>query len=299
MTYPPIVDQEPGKELSHLFTGEKHGVASRYFGFIPYSDLPLPQLPREEARQAFVRGMLDTPMERGHRNPIEWVVSLGIHVLIVTVVVVVPLLFTQAIDLHNFAVTYLALPRPPAAAPAPAPPVVQRVSRPVHGIAPSKLTAPITIPRKIEFVRDEGLPDVAAGGVIGGVPGGESGGILGGIIGGTGSGPAAPTVVTKPEKQALLLLRVGGDVKPPRQIVRIDPKYPLIAKRAHIEGMVVIDAVIDEHGNVVQAHVVNGPGLLIESALAAVLQWKYEPTYLNGVTVSIAMNVQVMYSLRS
>jgi protein TonB len=168
----------------------------------------------------------------------------------------------------------------------------------VHTIAPSKLTAPITIPRRIEVVRDEGLPDIAAGGVIGGVPGGESGGVLGGILGGTGSGPAAPTAVTKPGKQAVLL-RVGGDVKPPRQILRIDPTYPLIARRAHIEGMVVIDAVIDEHGNVVQAHVVNGPGLLVESALAAVLQWKYEPTYLNGVPVSIAMNVQVMYSLRS
>jgi protein TonB len=297
MASPSVVNRESHKEVAHPLAGEQHGIASRYFGHIPPSDRPLRQVPREEAQQAFVRGMLDTPTEHGHRNPIDWAVSLGVHVLLVAAAVVVPLFFTQVLDLHNFAVTYLALPRPPAAAPAPAP-VVQRVSRPVHAIVPSKLTAPIAIPRKVEVVQDEGLPDIAAGGVIGGVPGGESGGILGGVIGGTGSGPAAPKAVTKPEKQAVLL-RVGGDVKPPRQVLRIEPKYPSIARQSRIEGMVLIEAVIDEHGNVVQAHVVTGPGLLVPSALAAVLQWKYEPTYLNGVPVSISMSVQVMYSLSS
>ena len=50
-----------------------------------------------------------------------------------------------------------------------------------------------------------------------------------------------------------------------------------------------IDAVIDPHGNVVRAHAVSGPGLLIPAALAAVDRWKYAPTYLNGEPVSIAM----------
>ena len=40
----------------------------------------------------------------------------------------------------------------------------------------------------------------------------------------------------------------------------------------------IIDAIIDEQGNVVQAHVVSGPGLLLASALEAVQRWKYEPT---------------------
>jgi len=297
MTYPPIIEQEPPKELSHPFMAEKHGVASRYFGFIPRSDAPLRRIPREEAEQAFVRGMLDRPTEYRHRNPIEWAVSVGIHVLIVTAVVVVPLLFTQAIDLHSFQVTYLDLPKPPAAAPASAPPVVQKVARPVRNIAVSRFTAPITIPKTITIARDEGLPDINAGGVIGGIPGGESGGTLGGILGGTGSGPAPPIAATRPEKGTVL--RVGGDVKPPRQMSRVEPEYPLIARKARVYGVVVIDAVIDEHGNVVQEHAISGPGLLIEASLEAVRQWKYEPTYLNGEPVSIAMNVQVTYSLRA
>jgi protein TonB len=291
MTHPPILAAEIHDQQMH----KKHGVASGYFGFIPQSDAPLRRMPREEAEHAFVRGMLDRPTEYRHRNPMEWAVSVGIHVLIVTAVVVVPLLFTQAIDLHNFQVTYLELPKPPAAAPAPAPPVVQKIARPVRSIAPSRFTAPITIPKTITIARDEGLPDVNAGGVIGGIPGGETGGTLGGILGGTGSGPAPPIATTKPEKGTVL--RVGGDVKPPRQILRIEPQYPLIARKAHVYGFVLIDAVIDEHGNVIQAHAISGPGLLIESSLEAVRQWKYEPTYLNGVPVSIAMNVQVIYSL--
>ena len=234
---------------------EKHGVASLYFGHIPQSDLPLPKLPREVAQQAFVRGMLETPLEHGHRNPIEWMVSLGLHILVVTTVVVVPLLFTQAIDLHNFQLTYLALPKPPAAAPAPAPPLVQKVARPMRNIVPSKFTAPITIPRNIAVVRDEGLPDMSPGGVIGGVPGGETGGVLGGIL--AAREPARRLRQVRQQRRKTTVVRIGGDVKPPRQVLRIDPTYPPIAWWARVQGVVLIDAVIDEHGNVVQAHVVD------------------------------------------
>jgi periplasmic protein TonB len=293
----PLLLTKPAGEEGSKKPLQKHGVASGYFGFVPQSDQPLPTVSKRQAEDLFMLGMLDRPMEQGHRNPIDWAVAVGIHILIVTAVVVVPLLFTQAIDLHSFQVTYLELPKPPAAAPAPAPPVVQKVARPVRNIAPSRFTAPITIPKTITIVRDEGLPDINAGGVIGGIPGGESGGALGGILGGTGNGPAPPMAATRPEKGTVL--RVGGDVKPPRQILRIEPRYPLIAMHAHADGVVVIEAVIDEHGNVIQVHALSGPGLLIEASLEAVRQWKYEPTYLNGVPVSIAMNVQVVYSLRS
>jgi protein TonB len=60
---------------------------------------------------------------------------------------------------------------------------------------------------------------------------------------------------------------------------------------------VIIDAVIDEHGNVVQAHAISGPPMLIAAALQAVSQWKYQPTYLNGVAVSLAMHVTVSFHL--
>jgi TonB family protein len=57
----------------------------------------------------------------------------------------------------------------------------------------------------------------------------------------------------------------------------------------------VVEAVIDERGNVVQAHVVSGHPLLLAEALKAVLQWKYEPTTLNGQPVSVVLKVQVQF----
>jgi len=60
---------------------------------------------------------------------------------------------------------------------------------------------------------------------------------------------------------------------------------------------VVIDAVINEDGDIVQAHVVSGPGLLVAAALRAVARWKYEPTILDGTPVPIEMQVQVHFSM--
>jgi protein TonB len=95
------------------------------------------------------------------------------------------------------------------------------------------------------------------------------------------------------------VVRVGGQVKAPQQTYFADAKYPPLAREAHIRGTVVVEAVIDEHGNVVQGRVVSGHPLLIDAALKAVLQWKYEPTTLNGQPVSVELQVQVHFNLNS
>jgi hypothetical protein len=56
--------------------------------------------------------------------------------------------------------------------------------------------------------------------------------------------------------------------------------------------------VIDEQANVVQARAVSGPKLLYPVALQAVLKWKYEPAYLDGMLASVQMEVQVIFQLR-
>jgi protein TonB len=90
---------------------------------------------------------------------------------------------------------------------------------------------------------------------------------------------------------------VGGVVKRPQAISQPQPDYPPLAKIARVQGVVDIDAVIDEHGNVVKAHVMDGPALLIDAALKAVSQWKYQPTYLNGQPYPIDLTIQVTFSL--
>ncbi|MGA8869944.1 MAG: energy transducer TonB [Candidatus Acidiferrales bacterium] len=245
-----------------------------------------------EAQATFVRGMLDMPTLRDTRNPAELILSLIIHIVIVGAVILAPLLFTQVLDVHSFEAVFLVAPRPPAAPP---PPAAQplKVARPMARVLDiSKLTAPAVIPAKIKIVADQAPPDLGAGvsGVVGGVPGGVLGGIIGGVTDNVKTIPPPPP----PERR---IVRVGGDVKPPVPISTPQPTYPPVAKAAHVEGLVVIDAIIDEEGNVVQARVVEGPPLLVAAALETVAKWKYQPTYLNGQAVSIRTHIQVMFRL--
>lgn len=245
-----------------------------------------------KAEETFLKGMLDTPWKQGHRSPAEWAVSILVHVVLVTAVVLTPLYFTQALDLRDFRVTFLVAPRPPAAPPPPAT-AAQKVARPAAHLMPRTLMAPTVIPARVQVVHDAvAPPELAMDGVVGGVEGGETGGVLGGIIGGVGTAPAPPAA--KKER----ILRVGGVVKPPRELYKPGPVYPPLALTAQIQGVVEIESIIDEHGDVVHAQSIGGPPLLIPAALAAVMRWKYEPTYLDGEPVSIRMQVHVKFSLR-
>lgn len=292
---PPEVAPELPSPAQEIGGYKKHSLAAHYWGDIPQSAQPLRYVPAAEAQATFLKGLLDTPTDHRERNPVDWLISVAVHVVVVSAVLIAPLAFTQAIDLHNFQLTYLSMPKPPAAAPAPLPPAMQQAPRRVlRAIQTAALTAPALIPKKIAQVKDDNLP-ADPGGVIGGIPGGETGGVLGGILGGTQLGTAQPP---PPPAAKKAVYRVGGDVKPPRAITVVQPVYSPIARQAHAEGVVVIDAIIDEHGDVVEARAVDGPGLLLASAVKAVSQWKYEPTYLDGTPVAIRMEVQVRFSLR-
>jgi len=131
-------------------------------------------------------------------------------------------------------------------------------------------------------------------GVPGGVAGGSLGGVIGGVIGGikTIAAPIAPKE-TKPKEP----LRVGGRVREPELIKRIEPNYPELARQTHLSGAVLIDAIIDENGNVVEMKVVSGHPLLIQSAVNAVRQWKYRPTHLNDVPVPVQLIITVSFRL--
>lgn len=258
----------------------------------------------QKAQETFVAAMLEEPSEqRKHRNPLEWVLSVGVHLAVLAALIIIPLYFTQTLNVKAFQTTWLEAPPPPAP-PAPPPPpaaVVRSVRSAPHLIETGKLTAPKVIPKRVAILK-EAPPrlDAGAEGVVGGVPGGVAGGQVGGVLGGIigGTGPATAAVPPPPPPPAVKrIVRIGGDLKPPKQIYYVAPNYPVIAKQAQVQGVVVIEAVIDEHGDVVQARAVSGPPLLIPAALQTVLKWKYEPTYLNGQPVSVQMHVQVDFVL--
>jgi periplasmic protein TonB len=262
--------------------------------------LERPRRETQAAQDTFISALLEVPCEYRHRNPLEWAISLVVHIVVIAALIITPLYFTQSLDLKAFQNTWLVAPAPPPPPPPPAAPVVQRVVRSVARlIEDGRMTAPTAIPKHAMVLKEEPLPpEPSSGGVIGGVPGGipggQGGGVLGGIIGGTSAALAPPA----PPPAVKHIVRVGGNLKPPKQIYAPQPEYPVIAKQAHIEGTVVIDAVIDERGNVVQARVLSGPPLLIPSAMQAVVRWRYQPTVLNGEPISVAMHVEVHFVLQ-
>ncbi|HUF22541.1 MAG TPA: energy transducer TonB [Vicinamibacterales bacterium] len=93
-------------------------------------------------------------------------------------------------------------------------------------------------------------------------------------------------------------VRVGGDVRQPMKLIDVKPVYPPIALSARVQGMVIVEGVIDTQGNVSEARVLRGVPLLNEAALDAVRQWQYTPTLLNGVPVPVIMTMTVTFTLQ-
>jgi len=226
----------------------------------------------------------------------SWAVMLSaiVQTAIVGVMILIPLIYTEALP-KQLLTTFLVAPAPPPPPPPPAA-AVQRVVKPVARIIQAgKMMAPTVIPKKIAMIKEEELPpDMGAIGVVGGVPGGiaggSAGGVLGGIIGGVGGMPPPP----KPSQQRL---RVGGNVQSAKMVRQIMPVYPAIAKTAHIQGNVVLHAIIAKDGTVQELQYISGPPLLMKPALDAVRQWRYQPTLLNGEPVEVDTTITVVFTL--
>lgn len=141
---------------------------------------------------------------------------------------------------------------------------------------------------------DAGEPGGVVGGVRGGVVGGVVGGTVGGVIGGELGGQLGGQVGGLGDTPQ----RVGGNVKAPTIISRVEPQYTEIARRARIQGIVIIEAVIDRQGNVTEARVLKPlPMGLDQQALQAIRQWKFRPGTLNGQPVPVYYNLTVNFRI--
>jgi protein TonB len=252
--------------------------------------------PAKPFEGSFQSSMLEYNKIRGGSKLAHALISLAVNSAVLIVPIFLGLYFTDSIDLKGFASTFLVAPPPPPPPPPAAAPAVKVA--PPHKVfeQSGKLVAPTVIPKQIQMLKEEPMSDIT-GGVAGGVPGGVAGGSMGGVIGGVIGGVATVAPIAPKVAGPKAPVRVGGRVKEPRLIVRVDPRYPPLAIQTHMQGAVIVDAVIDEHGNVVEARVVSGPPLLIQSAMDAVRQWKYEPTYLNDEPVPVQLNVTVQFRL--
>jgi protein TonB len=212
--------------------------------------------------------------------------SILAHAALLAALVAVPLLMSGTLPLTPSMLVFAAPapPTPPEIPRAPTPPksaVTATTATPPSGPpteAPSTIQ-PETPSFAIAVPGSVGLPDGLPGVTVG-LP----------ALSVTLPGPA-PAVVTEP-------LRLGGQIKAPIKIHDVAPIYPPFAVRAKISGYVIIETTIDVEGRVTDATVLRSVPGLDQAALDAVRQWRYRPTLLNGIAVSIRMTVTVTFALK-
>ena len=231
--------------------------------------------------------LLESSTEKKRTNT-GWSVILSaiIQITGLSVLVLIPLIYTQALPKAMLATLLVAPPPPP---PPPPPPVKAEIKPAARLIQSGKLMQPRAIPKDVAVFKEAELPpdvinNTNQGGVFGGIPGQ-------GIMGGTG--PAMPP--SKPDAPARI--KQGGAVTAASLITQTRPNYPPLARQARIQGTVVLHAIIDKEGKVAQLEVVSGHPLLVASAIEAVKQWRYKPTQLNGDPVEVDTTIQVTFTM--
>jgi protein TonB len=240
-------------------------------------------------------GLTDVDPAVRKRRGVALPASVALHAAAALAVVIAPLLLADALPQPDAGVR--AFFSEPIAAPPPPPPPPPPAARsavaarvvPKAPATPAGFVAPIEVPTEIR--PEEGL-DLGGveGGVVGGVEGGVPGGVVGGVVGGLPDAPPPPPV--KP-------VRVGGDIREPRKVKDVAPVYPAVAVHARVEGIVIIEATIDPRGRVVNATVLRSLPVFDEAALAAVKEWVYTPTLLNGTPTPVIMTVTVKFRFRT
>jgi len=222
------------------------------------------------------------------------IVSSVFQITFLAILILIPLIYTEALPKTMMATMLSAPPPPPPPPPPPAVAQVVHVKPQAHLMDAGKLMAPKVIPKDVKIIKEDAEPDVATGmtgGVPGGVAGGSMGGVLGGVIGGMGTAPPPP----KPKLNGPL--RVGGNVQAARIVNRVQPVYPPLARQTRISGTVRLHAIIGKDGAITSLEVMSGHPLLQQAALDAVRQWRYQPTLLNGEPVDVDTTIDVIFSL--
>ena len=217
--------------------------------------------------------------------------SFGLQMLLLGIMILIPLIYTEALPKSQM-MTFLVAPPPPPPPPPPPAAAPVKVIKVQTELINNQLRQPTKIPEKVKIVKEEEAPQVASVGVAGGVPGGMQGGSLGGVLGGIVSSSSLPPKVATPQK-----VRVSSGVAAGNLIQKVQPQYPAIAKTARIQGTVILHALIGKDGQVKNLQLVSGHPMLAKAALDAVRQWKYKPYSLNGQPTEIETEVTVNFTL--
>jgi protein TonB len=266
----------------------------------------------------FEESLIVTLPQRNRRSVRGFFVGTVIgYSFIITTLLVGSILFTRPELNETLMGSVLISPPPP---PPPPPPPAGGAARPVSQPAGVRIITAAFVPPTVTSRRlptandlpgdDDASPVGVSGGVEGGVPGGVVGGVLGGVVGGVlGSTPAAaaappppqpvqpdearPTPPSAPARPQ----RVSTGILLGNTIRQVPAAYPAIARSTQVEGVVEVQVIVDEQGNVVAADVLSGHPLLRKSAVEAARQWKFRPTMLNDQSIKISGVLKFTFKL--
>lgn len=250
----------------------------------------------------FEQALLDT---RGRlKNPWAFTVSVAGQTLVISGVVLVSLIHTDALPRSGLFTNIVApgVPKGPAATQKSRP----QTARPANS-APPPFTAPSSVPTGITMATRHTPVLLSADHEFGdGIP----------VIGGPGDGsglPAPPTdalraapppprhdppAKTKPAFTAPAKpVHVSTGVQSARLLRQVTPVYPRPARDARISGTVRLVAIIGRDGAIQNLQVLSGHPFLTSAAVEAVKQWLYRPTLLNGEPVEVITQIDVNFTL--
>lgn len=134
---------------------------------------------------------------------------------------------------------------------------------------------------------DAGVTEAPGIGVIGV---GDTNGVTGSIVSDYPRPMPVAPVESKPFRKSVMM---EGNL-----IHKVEPQYPAIAKQLHIEGTVIVRAIISREGVITRAQAERGQAFLAKAALEAVRQWRYRPYYLNNQPIEVETEITVNFVLQ-
>jgi periplasmic protein TonB len=216
-----------------------------------------------------------------------WMIaSFILNSAILLAMILVPLIYTQALP-HQAIAFLMAIPPPPAIPP-PAPPRELRSAPTSTNMPDGQILMPTQIPRTIVIPsgpEPANITNVASMDPSDGVPGG---------FGDAFRSQPAPRVVHPDVKTPF---RVPSSIEAGLLIRKVIPGYPPLGKAMHVEGTVVLAATISRDGTIANLRVVSGPSVLQQAAYDAVSNWRYRSYRLNGQPVDVETTINVIFTL--
>lgn len=238
----------------------------------------------------FAESMLETSWAQRTRQSWTTLTSFGLQAVVIALLLVLPLWKTVGLPSARTVSTPISVARVAAE---PAPPL--RSNSPIpSNIPPGRFMQPSRVPSFIRMDAGDPAPQPPIGMDMGiertGLPSGTQNGFPLAILGGTRPVlPNAPAPAVRAFRNSNLL---AGSL-----VNRVQPEYPYAAKMAHVQGQVVLAAIISKAGTIEDLRVLSGHPMLVAAAIRAVSQWRYRPYILNGEPVEVETQIMVNFTL--